>query len=73
MSAINIKPTAPRSTRLAVCANDCMLDFGQPESELMPICFQVHCAFAKMRWGTLPEAFIQAHADATPNSAGSPR
>lgn len=36
---------------LAVCINDCQLDYGQPSSELMRICFSVHCAFAEMRWG----------------------
>lgn len=36
---------------LAVCVNDCQLDYGQPSSELARICFQVHCAFAEMRWG----------------------
>jgi len=36
---------------LAVCVNDCMLDYGQPAAELMRVCFQVRCAFAEMRWG----------------------
>jgi len=36
---------------LAVCINDCQLDYGQPGSELARICFQVKCAFAEMRWG----------------------
>jgi hypothetical protein len=36
---------------LAVCINDCQLDYGQPSSELVRICFSVHCAFAEMRWG----------------------
>jgi len=36
---------------LAVCINDCQLDYGQPKSELITICFQVRCAFAEMRWG----------------------
>lgn len=36
---------------LAVCVNDCMLDYGQPGTELMRVCFQVRCAFAEMRWG----------------------
>lgn len=36
---------------LAVCINDCQLDYGQPYSELVRICFQVRCAFAEMRWG----------------------
>ena len=37
---------------LAVCINDCQLDFGQSPSDLAPICFRVHCAFAEMRWGS---------------------
>lgn len=37
--------------RLAVCVNDCMLDYGQPAAELSRVCFQVRCAFAEMRWG----------------------
>lgn len=36
---------------LAVCVNDCVLDYGQPAAELMRVCFQVRCAFAEMRWG----------------------
>jgi hypothetical protein len=36
---------------LAVCINDCQLDYGQSDSELSRICFQVRCAFAEMRWG----------------------
>jgi hypothetical protein len=44
---------------LAVCVNDCQLDYGQPGSELARICFQVHCAFAEMRWGSsAAEAFV---------------
>jgi hypothetical protein len=37
---------------LAVCINDCRLDCGQSASELAPVCFQVGCAFAEMRWGS---------------------
>ncbi len=37
---------------LAVCINDCQLDYGQARSELVRICFQVRCAFAEMRWGS---------------------
>lgn len=36
---------------LAVCINDCQLDYGQASSELVRVCFQVRCAFAEMRWG----------------------
>ena len=36
---------------LAVCINDCQLDYGQPKSKLIRLCFEVQCAFAEMRWG----------------------
>jgi hypothetical protein len=39
---------------LAVCVNDCRLDCGQSASDLAPVCFQVGCAFAEMRWGSRP-------------------
>jgi hypothetical protein len=45
------KPGGCDGSPLAVCINDCQLDYGQPSSELAPICFGVHCAFAEMRWG----------------------
>lgn len=45
---------------LAVCVNDCQLDFGQANSELARICFQVRCAFAEMRWGCSPAAASNA-------------
>jgi hypothetical protein len=45
---------------LAVCINDCQLDYGQPSSELSPICFQVRCAFAAMRWGRAAAAAFEA-------------
>ncbi|HVG18695.1 MAG TPA: hypothetical protein VNI02_06550 [Blastocatellia bacterium] len=35
---------------LMVCLNDCALDQGQPPSELAPVCFELGCAFAEMRW-----------------------
>jgi len=38
---------------LAVCVNDCEIDYGQEAPELAPVCFRVHCAFAEMRWGSL--------------------
>jgi len=44
---------------LAVCINDCQLDYGQPNSQLARICFQVGCAFAEMRWGISQEAAIK--------------
>jgi hypothetical protein len=37
-------------TPLMVCLNDCALDHGQPSSELAPVCFELGCAFAEMRW-----------------------
>jgi len=45
---------------LAVCVNDCQLDYGQPNSELIVICFQVRCAFAEMRWGREAAAAFEA-------------
>ena len=41
---------------LAVCVNDCQLDYGQANSELIRTCFQVRCAFAEMRWGAAAAA-----------------
>lgn len=40
---------------LAVCINDCEIDFGQPEAELSSLCFRLGCAFAEMRWGSLSQ------------------
>jgi hypothetical protein len=45
---------------LAVCVNDCQLDYGQASSELVRICFQVRCAFAEMRWGSSAAAAFGA-------------
>ena len=45
---------------LAVCVNDCQLDYGQASSELVRICFQVRCAFAEMRWGSSAAAAFHA-------------
>lgn len=36
---------------LAICINDCEIDYGQPYAELEKVCFRLHCAFAEMRWG----------------------
>lgn len=41
----------PDGSPLAVCVNDCQLDYGQDRLQLAPVCFQVRCAFAEMRWG----------------------
>lgn len=35
---------------LMVCINDCALDQGQSSVELAPLCFELGCAFAVMRW-----------------------
>src|SRR6185295_9622924 len=40
---------------LAVCVSDCQIDCGQASADLMKLCFQVHCAFAEMRW-QVPES-----------------
>jgi len=53
---------------LVVCVNDCMLDCGQPASELMPICFRVQCAFAVMRWGPGAAPLQILHSDVASNS-----
>jgi hypothetical protein len=45
------EPESSDCAPLAVCVNDCRLDYGQPAFELVRICFQVGCAFAEMRWG----------------------
>ena len=41
----------PEGKPLAVCINDCEIDYGQPGSDLAKICFRLGCAFAEMRWG----------------------
>ncbi len=59
----------PEGTPLAVCVNDCEIDYGQPYKELARVCFQVGCAFAERRWaGTgftgdlvLPQVTILQH------------
>lgn len=51
------KPELPDGGPLAVCINDCQLDYGQKRSELVRVCFQVRCAFAEMRWGSSAAAF----------------
>jgi len=54
------EPEACDGSPLAVCINDCQLDYGQARSELIRICFQVRCAFAEMRWGRSAAAAFQA-------------
>ena len=59
---------------LAVCINDCQLDYGQAGSELVRVCFQVRCAFAEMRWGrSAAEAFSAAAISIDDPQAGSPQ
>jgi len=50
----------PDGGPLAVCINDCQLDYGQPRQELARICFEVRCAFAEMRWGRSVAADLRA-------------
>ncbi len=52
MGIINQRAVEATGAPLAVCINDCRLDCGQSPSELAPVCFQVGCAFAEMRWGS---------------------
>jgi len=54
------KPQLPDGGPLAVCINDCQLDYGQPWSVLVRVCFQVRCAFAEMRWGSSAAAAFNA-------------
>jgi hypothetical protein len=53
--AIRTRKAAQNGNPLVVCVNDCRLDYGQPHSQLSPVCFQVNCAFAEMRWGKRAE------------------
>jgi len=53
--AMKERETEQKGTPLAVCVNDCQLDYGQPRAQLAPVCFRVHCAFAEMRWGKAAE------------------
>jgi hypothetical protein len=53
MSMTNQRTVEATGEPLAVCINDCRIDYGQGASELAPVCFQVGCAFAEMRWGRL--------------------
>lgn len=48
---INITETD--GSPLAVCINDCEIDYGQPGFELAKVCFRLGCAFAEMRWGSV--------------------
>lgn len=49
---MNLRIIEPTGAPLAVCINDCRIDYGQAASELAPVCFKVGCAFAGMRWGS---------------------
>lgn len=68
MSALFKEYKPGEGIALVVCVNDCMLDCGQPASELMPICFRVQCAFAVMRWGPGVAPLETLHADVASNS-----
>lgn len=57
---------------LAVCINDCQLDYGQASSELVRICFQVCCAFAEMRWGSSAAAACDAVSSVVDESRPTP-
>jgi hypothetical protein len=46
-----VKANDPGGSPLAVCINDCEIDYGQPGSDLAKVCFKLGCAFAEMRWG----------------------
>ena len=60
MDTIQRESEAGDGTALAVCINDCQLDYGQAGSELSPICFRVRCAFAEMRWGRAAAVAFEA-------------
>lgn len=68
MSALSSEYKPGEGIALVVCVNDCMLDCGQPASELMPICFRVQCAFAVMRWGPGAATLAALHSDVASNS-----
>ena len=59
MDAIQRESETGDGSPLAVCINDCQLDYGQAGSELSRICFQVRCAFAEMRWGRAAAAAFE--------------
>ena len=63
----------PDGGPLAVCINDCQLDYGQQRSELARVCFQVRCAFAAMRWGSSAADLSPVPPDADENRATPPR
>jgi hypothetical protein len=68
------EPEAGDGGPLAVCINDCQLDYGQASSELIRICFQVRCAFAEMRWGrAAAEAFEAGNLLADENQQTPPQ
>jgi hypothetical protein len=68
------KPEVPDGGPLAVCINDCQLDYGQRRSDLARVCFQVRCAFAAMRWGSsAAAAFSSVTAEVDENRTSNPR
>ncbi len=46
------KDPRPDGRPLAICINDCEIDYGQKGPELARVCFRLGCAFAEMRWGS---------------------
>jgi hypothetical protein len=66
------EPEGSNGGPLAVCINDCQLDYGQASSELVHICFQVHCAFAAMRWGCSAAAVYEAVSSVADESQPTP-
>jgi hypothetical protein len=67
------KSELPDGGPLAVCINDCQLDYGQRRSELAAVCFQVCCAFAEMRWGNPPAILSVVPLETDDNHPPSPR
>ena len=66
------EPEGNNGGPLAVCINDCQLDYGQASSELVHICFQVRCAFAEMRWGCSAAAIFEAVSSVVDESPTGP-
>jgi hypothetical protein len=51
---------------LAVCINDCEIDYGQPGTDLAKVCFRLGCAFAEMRWGNCFEKTVAVNEKTRP-------
>jgi hypothetical protein len=69
-----VNMTETNGNPLAVCINDCEIDYGQPGFELAKVCFRLGCAFAEMRWGNPVEETDTLSDEAEPVSffPGSP-